>query len=162
MNGSDLREIIPVAVLLVFIAVSDVRKKKIPDSLIVCGILIRILFGLSGGAPELINAFASGLFVTVPLMITALILEAVREKKILGGGDVKLVFLLSLFFPWQISAAAVLMAFAIGSAAICVDRAVNRKPRLYPMGIAVAAGFLMAFLFQNSIINWWSGYGTIM
>lgn len=79
----DIASILCYAVLLCM-AISDIRTRHIPDSLILLLLAFGIL-GICARAGSLFSAFLSLLFVGIPMLILS-----VRMGDGIGGGDVKM------------------------------------------------------------------------
>ena len=151
-------EILLFSLLLAAIVVSDLRRLRIPNGLILSGIFIRLLsVTLAEGVSSLPALLFHSLFVSVPVAVITLIIEAVTKKKILGGGDLKLVFFLGLYVPWQAGILAVIIALSLG---IVVAALCRRQRKRLPLAPAIAAAFLAAIKYQSYILEWWERDGS--
>ena len=88
------------AAVLLSAAVIDLKTRHIPDILIISGMAAGIIFGFvcpfPGLKPSLIG-LGTGLFLLLPVMAY----EAIRNKTVMGGGDIKLMGLIGVFLGWQ-------------------------------------------------------------
>ena len=151
-------EILLFSLLLAAIVVSDLRRLRIPNGLIVSGIFIRLLSAtLAAGLSSLPALLFHSLFVAVPVAAITLLTEAFTKKKILGGGDLKLVFFLGLYAPWQAGILAVIAALGFGSVVAVLCR--HQKKRV-PLAPVISAAFLVAIKYQSYILEWWERDGS--
>lgn len=82
-------------------AVIDWQTRKIPDALIIAGIIAGIFFAFYTPFPGWQYSLISlGLGFFVPLLVVSCY-ELVRGKIIMGGGDIKLMAMIALFLGWQ-------------------------------------------------------------
>lgn len=136
---------------------ADCKSLRIPRILIAAGIALRIAVGIGENAfPETAVSFLSAFLLTAPVLLVTVFAEKLTRKTILGGGDVFLIFLLSLFFPWQISVFGVLGALAIGAVGILCAKAELPARKRFPFAGAIAGGFFLAALYGEQIMRFWS------
>ena len=104
--------------VLLCISFADLEDYLVPDRLIVIGIVTRLVF-----APFLsqevwwktyINVLIGGLAVALPLLIFVIIADKVMGRETMGGGDIKIIFMVGLYFRWQESLLIMIMACIIG------------------------------------------------
>lgn len=79
------------------------------------------------------------------------------HEKWIGGGDVRLGFVMGIFLGWQKTILAVSIAAYIGTLVIIgalITRKYKRQMKL-PFGPLLIAGWLIAFLWGQSAINWY-------
>lgn len=98
---------------------------------------------------SLFAAFISGLFFYSIVIIT--------RGNGMGGGDVKLAFLMGLILGWPMVAVAVFLAFILGSAAgICLILARKKKMKsAIPFGPFLAIGAFVALFWGEGIVRWY-------
>lgn len=139
-----------IGVVLVAIAWSDVRTRRIPNQLIIALLVIRALFfvlELLGGAVGhalmlLAHSIAISAITTIFLIVLKLALDRIMQEDSLGWGDVKLVAAGCLFLSWEGSFSALFIAsvaglvFALGFRLIAKDRTFPFGPALC-LGIAI-------------------------
>lgn len=154
-------------------AFADIEDYLIPDRFIIAGIILRILFIIAESAdPTTADAMAckgfwatmqhmgfwslvGGLSIAFPMMIIVLIFEKVSGKDMMGGGDLKLLFMLGIYFNWAINLFGLLLACIFG---IIGGVYLNKKGTLeIPWGPFIIGGTWLAVLFGEPIINWYLG-----
>jgi prepilin signal peptidase PulO-like enzyme (type II secretory pathway) len=93
-------------------------------------------------------------------------LAAVSRGKWMGGGDIKLVFIIGLLLGIQKTAVAMVIAFisaAIIGVALIASHLKSRKD-VIPFGPFLIAGTLVAYIYGGSIIHWYlniSGFNLL-
>ena len=150
-------------------AVSDLRTRRIPNKLVLYGILLRILFiflysyfsyptFLTRKGPEFtmllamlkqaasftFTCYLTAFFISVPILLLILTADKILGKETLGGGDLKLIFMLSLYFDFSVCLHGLLYACILGilTVLICIFRRIRH--RAVPFGPSLAAGFFLA------------------
>jgi len=143
---------------LVVLAVYDLRWSLLPDKVLLPLIIpaVAILLG------EVLIAHAA--WVAIGPVVAAVafggafyLLAAVSKGRWMGGGDIKLAFVMGLLLGLKETALAMLIAFVsaalIGVALIALGRKTRRD--LIPFGPFLIAGTIIAYLFGSSIITWY-------
>ncbi len=150
-------------------AVSDLRSRRIPDKLVQYGILLRMLFIFLDSyfshptlpilqGPDVLNLLVmlkqalsfiftgilTALFISVPILLLVLLADKVFDKETLGGGDLKLIFMLSLYFDLNVNLYGLMYACILGilTVLICISRGIRR--RAIPFGPSLVMGFFLA------------------
>ena len=119
-SGTTLEYLILASVLFC-VAMTDLLGYIIPNGLVLFGIgawaLLRVCFAFAG-VEQPVEAITSGLVsalvISVPVLLLALVLERLRGKAALGGGDVKLLFMVGLYFSWPLALLGLFLACVIG------------------------------------------------
>lgn len=143
---------------LIVLAVYDLKWYLLPDKvlipLIIPSILLIILSFVDSGSYKVISG---------PLIAAAVfggffyLLAAVSGGKWMGGGDIKLSFLMGLILGVQKTSVAMLLAFnaaAIVGVYLLLTRKLKRDHQI-PFGPFLIAGTIVAYLYGQSIINWY-------
>lgn len=106
-NEQRTIELIILSVVLFVGAKTDIRAYKIPDTLVICCIAGRLACIILFGVPDsnvilrdLVDCTLSASALTAFVTIVSLALTRTRTAMPLGGGDIKLLFAVGLFFPW--------------------------------------------------------------
>jgi prepilin signal peptidase PulO-like enzyme (type II secretory pathway) len=143
---------------LVVLAVYDLRWMILPDKVTYPAIVIALvqlsLLAAWGGSyhiwlgPLIAAVMAGGAF---------WILASVADGKLMGGGDVKLVFLMGLLLGLQRTGLALFIGFdaaaLIGIILILLRR--RKRTDYIPFGPFLIAGTYVAYLWGTSIISWY-------
>lgn len=176
-------ELLLLASVLLCITFADLEDYLVPDRLIIIGIVIRLIFAVCAPTEsilmELLNALIGGAAVAVPLLIFVIVADKVMGRATMGGGDIKLIFMIGLYFNWKISLLIMIMSCFIGIifAAISkviaaknfeeeteetdeeelTDSEILRKNGLIPFGPSMALGTWICLYVGDIIVNWYSG-----
>lgn len=142
-----------IASVLLSICISDFKEMIILDSTIVFGIIVyyTIIFselGLRG----IYKSFMYGVFAFVLLFLVKIIGDAVFKRESLGGGDIKLAFLMGSILPYNLFLSSLIIGsfIALPYALYKTNRETNRELAFGPF---LALGLFIVFLFKNDIIN---------
>lgn len=119
--------------------------------------VIRVVCGLL----NLDDSFGSiwlyiiGMFaVSVPLGI----LWFISKGRAIGGGDVKLMGAAGLLLGWKLIILAFVLGCIIGSIIHIVRMKISKAGRVLAMGPYLAAGILIAILFGERLLGWYTGF----
>jgi leader peptidase (prepilin peptidase)/N-methyltransferase len=142
----------PFMMVLVVVLISDLQYKIIPDRIIIPGIILFFLMRLFIHPlpiwDYLIGAVGGGIL---------LLLIAIVSRGGMGGGDIKLFFLLGVVLGWQLMLLtlfiAALLGTVIGGILLLVKRVKRGEPIAFGPFIVVAA--VVAYFWGNQIIEWY-------
>lgn len=142
-----------ISAMLLSIFISDFKEMIILDStLIVSGILYYIIIFLSMGLSGLYKSFLYGIFGFVLMFVVKVLGDKLFKRESLGGGDIKLAFIMGSILPYNLFLVALLggslLAFPY---AIMVSQ--KTKSHELSFGPFLALGLLIVFLLKNDIIN---------
>ena len=100
---------------------------------------------------------AKGFIVSVPVLLLTLLVEAILKKEALGGGDIKLLFVLGIYLGLGNCLLMLLVACILGifGAAITMKNSEEEGSITIPFGPYLAVGSVVALLFGDSIITWY-------
>lgn len=140
--------------LLLGLSLVDLDSYIIPDGFIIVGIinwLIGILFvsdKLAYLKEGLIGGFGIGLFI----LLLSLIMDKVLKKESLGGGDIKLLFMVCLYVGLFEGILLLIVSCVIGLLFV-----VLLKKNKIPFGPSISMGTFIVLMFGNLILNWYLG-----
>lgn len=139
-----------VLIILVFTAIAavfDARTKRIPNELLVVGLAVWIFAAIKGHVDSMMLNVISGLLVTALLLVVR---NLKPPKKLLGAGDIKLIFLIVLFCGLDEALSILLISFIAalfeGAYLLCFHQ-INKN---YRMALAPA-------LFVGCLTHWLIG-----
>lgn len=146
--------------VLIILAVYDLHHYILPDKVLLPAIAVALLqIGLNAA---LGMDLASGFWQLVTGLVAGgafYALAAVSGGRWLGGGDIKLAFLMGLLLGWPNIAVALLFAFnsaaLIGLMLIAIK--IKKRTDHIPFGPFLVAGTIIAMLYGDTIINWYLG-----
>lgn len=132
---------------LCWISITDVRKQIIPDKAIGIAILVRAIYQLVMDGlvwKGWLILFLNGLIVALPVLIFVLLMEKIRNQELMGGGDIKLLFVIGMYIGWEKALVAFLLACVAG---IIVGVIWTKKENAYfPFGPWIALGTVISML----------------
>lgn len=139
--------------LLIIIIVSDIAYMLIPDKvlLVFAPILMleRLFIPLDPWWDMLIGAaFGFGLLFVIALV----------SKGGMGGGDIKLFFVIGLVLGFKLTLVAFMLSCFLGAFFGIIGMLIGKfkKKQVIPFGPFIAIGTILAYFFGNDIINWYS------
>lgn len=158
--------------LLFAAAMTDIYCGLIPDRVAVIGTIGAFVFTIlknfesfSFGEilKELLFTLINGLSISLPLLILVIVFEKVMKKDSMGGGDIKLMFTIGLYFDWKLNLLIIILACITG-----IIFAVIRKPSgdmhgqegAFSFGPALAVSAWIVMLFGQWFIDWYLGLFT--
>lgn len=144
---------------LIILAVYDLKWYLLPDKILaplfIPAIILMMLSFLDGGSYKVIT----GPFVAAAVFGGFFyLLAAVSGGKWMGGGDIKLSFLMGLLLGVQKTSVAMLIAFnsaAIVGLYLLATKKLKRDHQI-PFGPFLIGGTIVAFLYGQDIINWYT------
>lgn len=155
----ELGQWLLLAALLLAVSLADVAKRIIPDRLLLAmaaGRAVWVLLlrePLPGAGKAALISLCTG---PVPLLALTLLLEHLRGREMMGGGDIKLLGALALYLQWPQMALTLLLGCLTGilGAVVC------RKQGAFAFGPYLAAAALAAVCFGGPLIEWYLGLLT--
>ncbi|MDD3647997.1 MAG: prepilin peptidase [Candidatus Dojkabacteria bacterium] len=172
---SDLFYLFSIAILIglmfslfLFFALYDVKHKIIPNKVVIPVIIIAIISNMIVAAVMHLNLFSSVWLIIGEFSILWNILSAilgalfiaaiiiVTKGKGMGGGDMKLVFLMGLILGWKNLIFAMYAAVILGSVGGLMWGAFagRIKGLKIPFGLFLSLGTIIAFLFGEDVWEW--------
>ena len=174
------------AAILLCISFADLEDYLVPDRLIIAGIAGRLVFVITSGILEhslwkdLLNTVIGGFAVALPLYLLVIIADKVMDKETMGGGDIKMIFMIGLYFRWQCSLFIMIVACIFGMIFGIVNNArqkdaepievpdasasteeilaaieAKEEQKLIPFGPSIAAGTWVAMFFGSFVVDWY-------
>jgi len=145
------------AALLLVLSLTDAFRRIIPDGILLLLAANRFVWlpvlgqGIRG-VLEVLKALA----VPAALLALVLVLEKLSEREVMGGGDIKLLFVLALYLRWAQLLLALLAGCLLGLLWAALS---GRKKRgaAVPFGPFLSAGALIAVCFGDPVLNWYFG-----
>lgn len=142
---------LPIASVLIAIAVIDIENQIIPDELVWFGLGVLLTWYLAVSSQQLFVYLLSGFSVAVFLLIINLI----TKGKGMGLGDVKLAIFIGSMFSFRQTLVWLLISFVVG-ALIGIFLIVLKKKDLkakVPFAPFLIAGFFIVVFLGNSLID---------
>ncbi|MBI3785335.1 MAG: prepilin peptidase [Deltaproteobacteria bacterium] len=144
---------------LIVVSFIDLDHQIIPDGISLPGIVVGLLFALSGYGPGFVDSLLGVLLGGGTLWAVAAGYEWLRGQEGMGGGDIKLLAMIGAFLGWR----AVLVTLIVGSLTgailgslrILIQRTQAGVP--IPFGPFLAIGALIALFAGEQLIDWYLG-----
>lgn len=147
--------------LLLLLALIDQAQRVLPDSILLLLIGNRFLWWLIlkhplGQLPEMLLGACS---VSVPLLLLVLLMDRVLGKETMGGGDIKLFFVIGLYLSWPRMLLVLLVSCILGILAGLLARRGTSEggARPIPFGPSIAAASVLVLLWGQPLIDWYAG-----
>jgi len=163
-------ELLILSSIMLCITFADLEDFIIPDGLVLAGIICRIPFVLLSGSvgKTALSSLLGGVCVAVPLLLIALLMDKLLKKESMGGGDIKLFFMVGLYLGWQRTLVALLFACISGILFGVIYKAKASKAEnnvedeevpagAFPFGPSIALGAYLSYLMGNALLSFYIG-----
>lgn len=130
--------------ILIVVSFIDIEHELIPDKIIIFTLVIGILFSFIDDI-SLLNAVGGMVFGGGLMLVLALV------PSVLGGGDIKLMFVLGIFLGFKGILFALLLAFITASimSILLLILKIKKRKDYIPFGPFLSIGSFIAFHFTN-------------
>ncbi|AMJ41747.1 prepilin peptidase [Anaerotignum propionicum] len=150
--------------ILMAIALVDLETGIIPDGLIIAGILNFVLFTCLKGDIiflKLLKGALAGLAISAPILILSLVMDHFLHKESMGGGDIKLYFIVGLYFSIQVNVLLVLLSCVFGILFTLIFQNIRvedeENPMAFPFGPSIAMAAMTCVFFGQPILQFYLG-----
>lgn len=143
--------------LLLLLALIDWDTHILPDRLLLAAGVNRLVFLFLLGQPlqeTLISMTVGALSVSLPLLILSLVMDHLLQKESLGGGDIKLLFVMGLYLSWLEMLLLLFVGCVLALAWAFWAGKKNSSVEI-PFGPFLSAAWLIVILFGTSWIQWY-------
>lgn len=142
--------------MLIIITISDIKYMIIPDSTLLFFALLMIIEILFiNGISEVITSIINGIISFTIMYIIKKIGDYIFKKESMGGGDIKLMFLIGMILTYKNAILSIFIGSLIGLP-ISLITIKNNKEHILPFGPLLAAGAIIIVLTKinlDTIIN---------
>jgi prepilin signal peptidase PulO-like enzyme (type II secretory pathway) len=144
--------------MMIILAVYDLRWMLLPDRIIKPAIVVTIVLlsvlALSG-AP--MQVYWGPIVAAVIAGTVFYILASLADGRLMGGGDVKLVFLMGLILGVSRTTLALLIAFNVAAlvGVVLIATKIRKRSQPIPFGPFLIAGTFIAYCYGTEIIAWY-------
>lgn len=128
------------------LSLSDLKSYEIPDGYIVFGIVWWLIFGFD------LSGLVAGVVIAGSVLVLSLIMDRVLKKESMGGGDIKLFFVVGLYLGFYGSLFNLILACVIGLVMVFVF---HRNK--IPFGPAISMATYLSLLFGAGFVSWYLG-----
>lgn len=142
--------------LMLCISFADLEDYLIPDRLIIFGLINRLVFILIGNniKSELISSLIGGLSTSVPILILSIVMTKILKRDAMGGGDIKLFFMLGTYFSISQNLLSILLACVIGIIFSIITKKIKDE---FPFGPSICLAYFITIMIGTGVINWYMG-----
>jgi leader peptidase (prepilin peptidase)/N-methyltransferase len=140
--------------ILLGIAMTDAREYIIPDEFSLGGLVVGLLFSLSGGSSGLIGAVTGAVAGFLLLWTVGAIGRRMFKEEAMGGGDIKMMAMVGAFVGWQGVLLTVFLGALLGTVVFVPLSLIGRK-KLVPFGVFLSLGSAATWLAGSAIIAWY-------
>ncbi len=162
-------EMLVLASILICITLTDIEDYLIPNSLVLAGIVANIVFRavivILGGfswqmlGMSILEALVGGLSVAVPLLVIVLIADKLLKKESMGGGDIKLFFMVGMYFMWQQNVLILIISCIFGIIFGLISmRGTFAMDKPFPFGPSIALATFTVMMVGNQLLTWYIGF----
>ena len=144
--------------ILYLISITDIYDQMIPDLALITAVILRF-FWYFVTEPFQIKGFlgliGNGLSVSFPLLLLVLLMEKIRGMEMMGGGDIKLLFVMGIYLGWANN----LLALFLGCLTAIIyglEKQKKEGKEVYiPFGPFLSLGAVFALLLGDGLIQWY-------
>jgi leader peptidase (prepilin peptidase)/N-methyltransferase len=138
--------------LLIAITFIDLEKQEIPDGLIIFGLITGLLFNLYNIKAHMILGILGFILGGGLFLIIAMVTNGA-----MGGGDIKLMAVLGLFFGWKYIIMISLISFIIGAviSLILIAAKIKGKKDFIPFGPFIAVAAIIVIFYGTNILQFY-------
>ena len=140
---------------LLCLSLVDLDTQIIPDRFILIPIVVRaaqLLF--TGGFSALLGASVPGFIIAGAVLLLSLIMDKVLKKDTMGGGDIKLLFVIGLYLTLPECLLMVMLSCVIGIVMAAILMRVDSETA-FPFGPALSIAAVLTMLVGSPIVNWY-------
>ena len=140
--------------VLLCCAFADLEGYIIPDSALVVGIAVRVLYLIVTRAAFSVwlDGLLGGFAVGGGLLLLVLAYEKIRKVEAMGGGDLKLLFVTGLYLGWKGNLVCLFAACVLGILfGLIATR--GEKQTAFPWGPAISAAAILTALWGERVVE---------
>lgn len=139
--------------MIIIIFISDYHYLIIPDSvLIIFSILLLIELSLKNGITNIYVPILNGILSFVCMYIIKLIGDFLFKKESMGGGDIKLLFVIGMVLGFPEALFSIFIGSLVGLP-IAFIILMKNKDHVIPFGPLLGIGAIVMFLTQFNVVN---------
>lgn len=155
--GITLRILTPMVFCCCLFCLSliDLDTQIIPDRFLLIPLIARALeLLLTGGLMGPVRGILPGLVIAGAVLVLSLVMDKVLKKDTMGGGDIKLLFVIGMYLTLPQCLLTVLLACIVGilMAALVMKAG---KDTAFPFGPALSIAAVLTLFLGDPIVNWY-------
>ena len=134
----------------------DLDTQIIPDRFLIVPLIARVVELLLTRGFSGLTALLPGLIIAGAVLILSLIMDKVLKKDTMGGGDIKLLFVIGCFLTLTECLLMVMIACVIGIAMASILLKVDSETA-FPFGPALSIAAVITLFIGQPVISWYLG-----
>ena len=140
---------------LLCLSLVDLDTQLIPDRFLLIPAAARIIqLAAEGGFRGLVTGILPGLVIGGAVLLLSLVMERILKKDAMGGGDIKLLAVLGLFFSFPEMLLLLIFACVLGIFMAAILMKLDSETA-FPFGPALSAAAWVTLLFGQSLVSWY-------
>ena len=148
-------DIMVLASCLFTLSLIDLDTMTIPDRFLIIPAVCQLVYAYYyGGFASVWYALWHGLVLGGAVLLISLFMDKVLKKESMGGGDIKLLFVLGLFLDLPECLLLLVFSCVLG---LVIALLLRRSEKAFPFGPALSAGMLLTLMVGAPIVNWYFG-----
>ena len=148
-------DIMVLASCLFTLSLIDLDTRTIPDRFLIIPAVCQLVYAYYyGGFASVWYALWHGLTLGGAVLLISLFMDKVLKKESMGGGDIKLLFVLGLFLDLPGCLLLLVFSCVLG---LVMALLLRRSEKAFPFGPALSAGMLLTLMVGAPIVNWYLG-----
>lgn len=148
-------DIMVLASCLFTLSLIDLDTMTIPDRFLIIPAVCQLVYAYYyGGFASVWYALWHGLTLGGAVLLISLFMDKVLKKESMGGGDIKLLFVLGLFLDLPECLLLLVFSCVLG---LVIALLLRRSEKAFPFGPALSAGMLLTLMVGAPIVNWYLG-----
>lgn len=148
-------DIMVLASCLFTLSLIDLDTMTIPDRFLIIPAVCHLVYAYYyGGFASVWYALWHGLVLGGAVLLLSLFMDKVLKKESMGGGDIKLLFVLGLFLDLPECLLLLVFSCVLG---LVMALLLRRSEKAFPFGPALSAGMLLTLMVGAPIVNWYLG-----
>ena len=148
--------------ILYFVSVTDIYDQVIPNGAIITALVVRVIWHgvfelFVSDSPDLmvtVGFLIDGLAVSLPLFFLVLLMEKLWKKEAMGGGDIKLLFIVGLYLGWEKTLLTLLFACIVGIIGGTIQLR-RQEGGYFAFGPYIAIAAVLSLLIGDGLIGWY-------
>lgn len=130
--------------LLLIISISDIENYLIPNELLIIIIINKLLFIIYDNYQYLYKSLLNGLIISLLVLLISIMMKIITGKQTIGGGDIKLLFALGIYFDFYDNLFFLLLSCVLGLLYLLIT---NKYKELFPFAPYICLSFILLILF---------------
>ena len=148
-------DLLVLSACLFTLSLVDLDTMTIPDRFLIIPAVCQLVYAyFIGGFSSVWYCLWHGLVLGGAVLLLSLFMDKVLKKESMGGGDIKLLFVLGLFLDLPECLLLLVFSCVIG---LVMALLLKRSEKAFPFGPALSAGMLLTLMVGGPIVNWYLG-----